>query len=243
VEDYPYLNPVPVGNITQELNSLVTVRLPGIDTTVYYYFSHFAIFYRIYVSDIPESGTLQLDRNVLTRINPSLSSDYFALEPYLSTENKINTSSVGAQFRSRNYYFLEVEGDSLDSILGRPASGNIPAKTLRLDFGAAGSRPSLRLSWGGNEAGYTLYRSNGSSYGTSFIPRPDRYFVNTQELSNPSNIGAGSNLDLAAKSGMSPGPRYTYASFYIAAVGMDPVNYSPIYSIPAFLGILRLPDP
>jgi hypothetical protein len=229
-----------VGNITQELNNLVTIRLPQVNLTDYYYFNHFTIYYRIYLSDIPEPGTVQLSREALNRINANLSSDYFALAPYLSSDNRVNTSSIGSQFRARNYYPLEAGGAEIEQVLGRSGSGNIPAKTLVLDFGT--QIPFMRLTWGNNEVLHFLYRSNGASYGGSFIPRPDRYFVNTSELSDPGNVSATTNADVSPKPNMSLGPRYTYASMYIVATGLDPVNYSPIYSAPAFVGILRLPD-
>jgi hypothetical protein len=239
MENYFYLYPVSPGNITTELNSRATVRLPlspqqVADSGEYNYFTNFIIYYRIYVSDVAESGSIQLSQAALNRINPSLASDYFSLEQYLSSETSVNTA-VGSLFRNRNYYPLELDGENIDrDVLGKGSVG----ETIIIDFPQIpGSVPSLTISTLGYGP-FSLYRSTG---GGNFFPRPNRYFINSSQLSAPENITAGVNVDTVNKYGIS-GPRYTYVSMYIVVSGIDP-NYSPIYSTPAFIGIFRLPDP
>ncbi|MDR0710166.1 MAG: hypothetical protein LBF77_08885, partial [Spirochaetaceae bacterium] len=51
IEDYPYLYPVPQGNITREFNSRATIRINSTENTTSSNspFYNYAIYYRIYV--------------------------------------------------------------------------------------------------------------------------------------------------------------------------------------------------
>ncbi|MDR0998358.1 MAG: hypothetical protein LBL70_04765 [Treponema sp.] len=187
-------------------------------------FTHYDIYYRIYVSDIQESGEIQRSRPAMERINPALANDYFYLEPYTSTNNNVNTSTANL-FRSRNYQVLSYEQGG--------GVGNGPGD-LELNFPVqTGSTPYL--TYGGT---YSLYRSNGSG---AFNPQPDRYFRNSPEISSSANVNSTINADVADRAGAS-GPRYTYAALYIVAVGLNKPAYTPFYSIPTFIGVFRLPD-
>jgi hypothetical protein len=95
------------------------------------------------------------------------------------------------------------------------------------------------LTVGGGE--YTLWRSNGNG---SFTPRPEnRYFVNSPELYDPDNINDNVNADVTNKSSFSGSARHTYVCMYIVATGLDTATFTQIFSTPAFVGILRLPNP
>jgi hypothetical protein len=235
IEDYYYLYPVPPGNITLELNSRATLRLPLSPGQVspsgeYYYFRHFSIYYRIYVSDVPESGGIQTSPSALSVINPTLASDYSRIAPYLSSETNVNTA-IATLFKSMNYHPLALFGQNIDGVLDDGAVG----KTIVISFPQEpASVPRLIID---NNA-VALYRSNGDGL---FNPRPDRYFVNSSPLSDPGNINSAVNADVADKSGAS-GPRYTYAAMFIVVTGVDP-NFSLVFSTPTFIGIFRLPDP
>jgi hypothetical protein len=165
-------------------------------------------------------------------------SDYNAIYPSTDTTNttSVNTS-VGSLFRNRRYYELALEGTDIrnvlsDSSFGRRAVINFPQNP--------GIYPALDITDNANNiiASYSLHRSNGEGI---FEPVPDRYFLNSSDLNSSSNITATRNMDIADRSGAPVSPRYTYVSMYIVVSGMDD-NYTPIYSNPTFIGILRLPE-
>jgi hypothetical protein len=228
IDDYYYLNAVPVGNIQSSASS-VTINLPNIDLQQFYYFTNFTIYYRIYISDIQELASLQLAQSVLTLINSTLSSDYFAILPYTTanTENTQVGMSVSTLFR--NYHVLGLEDISIEDVLDSSARG----RSITLDFlQIPGSIPYLQI---GNTS-YNLFRSNGSGI---FNPLPDRYFVNSSQLNSGENAISTINADVVNKD--DSGPRYTYVSMYIVVTGIDN-NFSPVYSIPTFIGIFLLPE-
>ena len=87
---------------------------------------------------------------------------------------------------------------------------------------------------------YILWRSDG---GGLFNPMPDRYFINSNELSSPDNINDQINADVANKADIPEGGmRYTYAAMFIVAVGFNPSTYSNIYSTPSLIHVFLLPD-
>ncbi|MDR0451370.1 MAG: hypothetical protein LBH26_08915 [Treponema sp.] len=228
IEDYAYLQPVPSGDIRITLNNMATVPLP--DQGIGSNFTHYTLYYRIYISDIPESGEIQRSRAAMDRINPALSTDYFYLEPYTNTNNNVNTSTA-TLLRNRNYQVLSYiqAGSELNDVVK-----NGPGD-LELHFPVlTGSIPYL--VYGGTA--YNLYRSNGSG---AFSPRPDRYFRNSSEINSGGNVSSTINADVVNKSNAS-GPRYTYAALYIAATGLSQPAYTPFYSIPTFIGVFRLPE-
>jgi hypothetical protein len=235
IEDYLYLYPVSPGNIWVELNTLAEINLPDIDLDDYYYFNYFTLYYRIYVSDIPVSGTIQLSRTALSRINPALYNDYAALEPYTNNESSVSTS-VASLFRNRNYYPLALQSAAIEDVLASNSLGKI----LRLDFAQTpGTYPSLQIIGPSGVARYVLYRSTG---GGVFSPRPNRYFLNAADLSRNDYLNTNFNADTARNSSMYGSDRHTYVSIYIVVTGID-MNISPIYSRPTHVGIFRLPDP
>lgn len=230
IEDYLFLYPVPAGDVHVELNTRVQVRLPNLNTTEYYYFTHFNLYYRIYISDVPLTNEINTagDRSL---INSALAGDYSAIEPYTVTTDTMNSTNTGSLFSGRKYYTLELESVDIERILNTAALG----QNIVLNFTQTpGTRPSLTM----DGQTYTLTRSNGNG---AFTPQPDRYFFNAPELNRSENAIATVNADVADKSGVS-GPRYTYAAIYIAVVGIQTPAYTPIYSRPTFVGIFRLPE-
>jgi hypothetical protein len=69
----------------------------------------------------------------------------------------------------------------------------------------------------------------------------NRYFVNSDDINNGAYINTATYTNLDVQNNSVSGPRYTYASMYIVAYGMD-LSYSNIYSAPTFIGVFRLPD-
>jgi hypothetical protein len=237
IEDYLFLYPVWSGNIQRELNYRATIRLPDLDLNEYYYFTHFAFYYRIYISNIAEPGDIQLSSSYLANINQSLSSDYFAFEPYINNDTVISTS-MATVFTNRKYYSLELAEGNVNDVLGsglqKDSNNRLSENTVVINFAPTqGTHPTLIV----NNQSYSLYRSTGNG---TFSPAPNRYFLNTSELNRSENAIATINADVADKSNIS-GQRYAYAAVFILVTGTDP-NYTPIYSRPAYVGIFRLPE-
>jgi hypothetical protein len=232
IEDYIYLYPVQDGNINVRLTENAAIRLPAADFADSQYFTHFAIFYRIYVSDIlipAVNNTTEMQT-----INAALYSDYNSIYPSTSSNSSstsVNTS-VGSLFSTRRYYELELEGAAIESILDYGVLGS----ELSIDFpNQINVRPTLSINGG---APYTLWRSTGNN---AFNPAPDRYFVNSDELNRTENAVATVNGDVVDKAGIS-GRRYAYVSMYIVKIGRDSSTLATIYSSPTFIGVLKLPD-
>jgi hypothetical protein len=226
IEDYYFLYSVPPGNIQVTLNNRATIQLPSLSAE-YYYFTNFTIFYRIYISGIQESGTIQTSQASLSAINSYLSSDYFAIEPYTKSDTSVS-SSTASLFQGRGFYKLELQNAIIDNVL----SNDVMGQTLILDFPVTGARPYLNI----DGSSHILYRSTGEG---SFNPVPNRYFLNTPDLNSSANVSSTVNADVANRSGIS-GPRFTYAAMYIVVTGIDS-NFTPIYSAPTFIGIFALP--
>jgi hypothetical protein len=228
IEDYLYLYPVPESNITIQLNSKATIQLPPSGNYDSVSNFHFTLFYRIYISGTSLDSVAVSDYSVL---NPTLASDYSVLLPYTDTSSTstVNVSAVGTVFRNRNYYTLELESANIDSVLASGAGD----MTLTLDFlQNPGWIPVMEI--GG--VSYKLFRSDG---GGNFKPEPDRYFCVSEDLTDSAKASSLANADVVSASG-TPVEKHAYAAFYIVASGMNS-NFSPVYSAPAFVGILRLP--
>jgi hypothetical protein len=144
-------------------------------------------------------------------------------------------------FRGRRYENLSLEGENIDTVLGRAQS--ILGSTLFFDFSHSNRVPSVTITYqdGSVSPSYILLRSNGNGL---FNPLPaDRRFINRDELSSSGNITSTINADVENRSGITvQDPRFTFAALYIVAVGMDE-NYSYIYSTPALIHVFQLPEP
>jgi len=223
IDEYYYLPQVPEGGVTVNLNTEAILNLPDIsNNNEYYYASSYTIFYRIYASDFLTSSSTDI-----ARISPSLASDYNYFSSYT---NPANTTSItsSSTFKSRNYFELEFDGTKDIDIL--PKSGG----TFRIRFPVIPwSVPAASLN-GGQE--FFLFRSSEM---ISPQPRNDLFFRNTPELRSYENANANINADVAGRSGEM---QYAYVSMYIVATGVNPGNFTPIYSKPAHISIFRLPD-
>jgi hypothetical protein len=231
IDDYVYLSPVQESEINIRSNTQATIRLPSPNSSEVTYFTHFAIFYRIYISSSLQSG--QITPELMRTVNTTLYSDYNGIFPSSSNNSSNSTSTtntaVGSIFSSRRYYDMDLEGAAIESVLDKDSQG----ETLLIEFSSA-DRPFLTL--GGGRA-YALYRSNG---GGAFDPKPDRYFVNHSDLTSGANLTASINADVA---GPSPsGSSYTYVSMYIVKAGRDPQSLASVYSAPTFIGVFKLPS-
>jgi hypothetical protein len=229
IENIPFVDPIPQGNITQAMNNRAVVRVsvdsPG--TT----FTNFSVFYRVYVSDTLQASTTTT--SVYSAINSTLASDYNYFRNYIGSTTQVNVN-MDSLFRNRGYKYLVLEdptNNNINAILSESSFG----QSLVFDFSSS-KRPTMTL---GNNT-YVLWRSDG---GGLFSPRPDRYFVNSYELSSPDNINDQINADVVNKAGLPEGgTRYTYAAMFIVAVGFNPSTYSNIYSTPSLIHVFLLPD-
>jgi hypothetical protein len=236
LEDYPYLPPVE--SVTrEELNTRAVITLP--DMGEVNYFNQFVLFYRIYISDIPmQSEITSADMNEL---NPALLADYSYFSTYTAaTSSTVNLSTL---FSNRHYYTLAVEGGTIETLLGSGLLAN-RTRTITLDF-SENATPQLFIG----AIPYDAIRSNG---GGAFTPQPvnSRLFINTPDLYDANNAISITNTtttvnaDVVAKAVASqivPGI-VTYAAMYIAASGIDVNTLAPIYSVPTFISVFRLPS-
>jgi hypothetical protein len=233
IETYKYLDWVDPG-IPMRLNTTAYVTLPD---EQYSYFRYFVIYYRIYISDLPVET---VDTGLLAQINSSLHSDYNYFLSYTNSQSTTVPTTMGNTFSGRKYFSLELEYASIESVLD---SGG---KVVTLDF--SDNPPTLvmgdiRTPPSTPYARYQLSRntrSGNTPYANNY------YFVNSDDINNAAHISADSsniNQDIQKNDqGSASGPKYTYASMYIVAHGLDDSNFTNIYSIPTFIGVFRLPD-
>ena len=231
LEDYPIINPVRQANITTELNNRAIVRIPTNNSGTS--FTHFIIFYRIYVSNRSEPSPGSVN---FSTINTVLASDYNYIRPYIDSDTLINTN-MDSLFSGRGYKYLFFEnGDINDVLSASPPS--VLGNTLIFDF-TSGKNPTMTM--GSNV--YTLYRSNGNG---TYNPRtdwPDYYFVNKNDLWNTDYINSNTNADVVNMSGLTNSSplHFTYAALFIVAAGINPNTYSYIYSTPSLIHVFELP--
>jgi hypothetical protein len=234
IEDYLYLNSVGEGSISLVApNTTATITLPNFNTSEYYYFTNFSLFYRIYVSDVNNVIPYPYYSSDLSRINNTLASDFSSLSYYTSNTTTVITN-LGSQFSNRKYYTLELQEASIESVLSSSSLGN----RITLDF-STGRAPVLIVgASSASEQIYTLRRTGGDG---NFFPVPsNRLFFNTSDLNSSANATALINNDVADKSSAA-GSRYTYVSIYIVTTGRD-MNFTPLYSRPTHVGIFFLPE-
>ena len=228
IEDFPYISPIPDGNIRREFNDRATVPIPNVYEASP--FLRFEIFYRIYVSDILINSTTS--PGVFRDISTTLDSDFNNINQYIGSTTQVNVD-MGRHFEGRGYYRLHVDGGYFaNSVLTQSVWGT------RLEFDFSSGR-SPRMTAGGTT--YTLWRSTGTN--RTFQPQPDRLFLNREELSRPENITAELNADVVNKQNITAGvPRYTYVAMFIMAVGINAATYTEVYSTPALVHVFQLPN-
>jgi hypothetical protein len=236
IETYKYLDPVP--GIPMTLNTTAYISLPGGQPN---YFRYFIIYYRIYISGIPVDA---VDTGALAQINPALHSDYTYFYSYTNSQSTVAPTAMGTTFAGRKYFPLELENGSIENVLG---SGGM---VITLDFAANPQfKPSLIMGDLRTPeqpgAPYTRYQLSRNTRNDNTPYANNYYFVNSDDLNNGDHISSDSsrvNQDVQNSAQSISGRKYTYASMYILAHGLDDSNFTNIYSIPTFIGIFRLPD-
>ena len=241
LDDYVYIYPVNQGNIVQHSSDRATVPINSDNGTVHG-FSNYIIFYRIYISEDLFLSTISDNFN---NINPLLLSNHNSIRPLIGSET-FGNRNLEAIFRDLGFYFVEVQGASIDNILGTSVlpPGN-QTTFLEFDFGHEGDPNMTIIHPGSGSSSYTLFRSSG---GGSFTTRPlgDRTFNDSTDLKNREYINNDVNADVADLRRNNvlvheDDMRYTYAAFYIAAVGIDATTYTSIFSTPSLINVFLLP--
>jgi hypothetical protein len=111
------------------------------------------------------------------------------------------------------------------------------ANNNSVDIVFANTGPYLKINYSSGNSGELPLRRSADR----FTARPDRSFFNTTgsgNLSDGSIVNENSNADV--EKNQSSSGRYTYASLYIVAAGIDS-NFTAVYSRPKHVGIFRLP--
>jgi hypothetical protein len=225
IEQYYYL-PQPPQEIELTYNDSATVVITAIDQ--YYYAAYFSIFYRIYISNI-FIPNIDKSSGTLTRINPSLNSDYNAIFPSTDPTNTTAITAVNTLFKSRNYFELELIGENIKDILSKRGG------TLKLEFNKVDYPYSPYINFDDGSP-IAMKRS-----GELISPVPDYNFNNSSDLNNYNYANDNINADVSSISN-NISPRYAYVSMYIVAVGMNDGDFSTINSKPTHIGIFKLPD-
>ncbi|MCL2232441.1 MAG: hypothetical protein FWB99_05115 [Treponema sp.] len=236
MEGEPFIEPVPQADIERFSNNRAIVNLrhyPALSAQPA--FSHFAIFYRIYVSNIPEFSPSPATFNA---INPTLHSNYNTIRPFIDSDSLFG-ANMHDQFRRLGFWYLALEGNANINAILNNAIGNI----VEFNF-PSGENPFIRIGPGNiyDTAGnitnvHTLWRSND---GGRFTPVPEnRFFRNTDDLRNPEHIIPQRNADVANIAGER---QYTYAAMFIVAVGMNSSTFATVHSTPSLIHVFQLPD-
>jgi len=220
IDDVPFLYPIPDGNIRRDLFG-TTIFIPENNDVT---FTHFAVYYKIYVSDTDSDTPLIM----LHTINPTLAQDWDAISRHIDPEIPTNMN-MHDLFTGRRFFPLHLQ----EELINRVLSSSVLGMSVTFSFPLRGT-PWMTV--GG--VNYNLWRSDG--HGT-FETRPDRYFRNRQELSE--TIDSTINADVAPRANLAPGARVvTYAAMFIVAVGRNPVTQATLHSTPALINVFRLPD-
>ena len=224
IEDYPFIYPIPQSNVQQVLNNRSVVRIPDDNSATT--FSHFAIYYKIYISGSDQPSTTS-DASY-SAISQSLASDHNAAKSHIDSTTYVSVN-MDSFFSGRGFYQINLDGHNISEVLSTSVLGS----SLEFDF------PSRRVpTMTVGSSVYTLWRSTGNE---RFSPLPDRRFVNSEDLRNNANIDPSINADVVDITGQGD-RRYTYAALYIVAVGINMSTYSFIYSTPALIHVFQLPD-
>jgi len=242
----PFIEPLFEANITREFNdrALVDFRaypaqaLDPLDP-----FSHFAIFYRIYISDTPVPATTT---DTFNAINPTLHANFNTVSPFIDSDTLIGTNMHNL-FSGMNFRYLSlgtmtvtdgvatITPQDINAVLNRA----IGTYVVEFNFSQSQQIPVIRL--GGSE--YVLLRATGHQ-GIGFTPRPEhRLFLNSLDLRNPDFINVNENADVVDRAGIDPMRRdFTFVAMFLVAVGMNSATFATVYSTPSLIHVFQLPD-
>jgi hypothetical protein len=219
IEENPYLEAVPIGNIFPNLANSVEVFLPNYSSVQY--FTNFVIYYRIYTSSYLELSTITEGYN-FSFINNDLQNHFNGIKPYTATDS-VSGVSLDSIFSRYRYYTLELQNALIDIVLNG-------GSRLTIEFPEPGLSTLTRVNISPPSVVTGVMLRSGK-----FTHQPDRFFNNASDLI--ANANQNINADVSGGANV-----HRYVSMYIAAAGRDQQNLSIIYSKPTWLGLFRLKD-
>ena len=178
LEGEPFIFPITEDRITRFMNDRAVINLLHHENADQPAFSHFAIFYRIYISDTYVAATTT---DTFAHINTTLNADFNHVAPFIDSDTLIGTN-MHILFTGRNFRYLELE--QRYPVAQQVETNQILREMLghqEVEFSFEHSPPTL--SFDGRT--FTLLRATGHPGLPSFQPHPDRRFVNTIDLRNP----------------------------------------------------------
>jgi len=229
IEELYYLPQVPESAIDRKFNTSAEIRIPVnlLNSVDYSYATGYAIFYRIYFSNIDDDN---INENIKSNNYdyPGLSADYSYLYPYT---NPVDTTSIMSSntFSSRRYYELELENKDISIFLKSGGTFDIQFPIIY-----RGDKPSIEYNNDGIKI--NLLRSDDRG---AFNPKPDKYFLNSDDLKKTEYANSTYNADVWLNNNSQND--VAYVSMYIVAVGVHPTNFSRLFgSKPTHIGIFKL---
>ena len=208
-----YIYLAPVTSISRTIDT-ISVTLPNGDQPDVF-FSGYSIYYKIYKSS--RNLTTVISTADFSSINKTMASDYAKIAPYLSTD-ALSAINMDAFFTSSSYgltFFklqTQTESENIDNLL----NGSNSSFAIKTD-----DTSGLVIEISSTK--YTLVRSVSNSQ------TPNK-FIYSDNLSGDDVI--------VSEEGP---PTTAYVLFFIVAYGVDEYG-SPIFSRPAMLGVLQLPQ-
>ena len=160
IEEFFYLPQVPESSIKVSMNANATISIPSIDSVEYYYFTNYAIYYKLYTG---------ADYYSDLSFNTDLRNDYNAFFPYTNPANTTSGGSIDNLFKTRNYYELKFEGESNNSMM--PSTGG----TLEITFPTSNIEYPYASLRNTSKSNVRLCRSINE-------PVPDQFLLNSPEL-------------------------------------------------------------
>lgn len=228
IDEYAYLLPIRGDEISLTANTGAVVPIPNNDPTI---FTNLIILYRIYMSNTDDQSPAPEN---FRYINSALDSHYRSINVYNYTSDRVfSASNLDSLFINNGYKYLYLENISTHKILQMDDLNPSDVLNEKLIFNfptnlsAGGPYPAMSITSGGN---YNLLREQQS--GLNDIS--DRYFINNGELlkNNPADVNPNTaeNANIA------------YVAMFIIAMGLNDVEYTPIYSNPTLIHVFRLPS-
>ncbi|MDR2701889.1 MAG: hypothetical protein LBB72_05610 [Spirochaetaceae bacterium] len=231
IENYIYLDAVETV-IDTDVNKAQFI-LPNTNTSTEEYFRYYAIYYRIYLSDLDLTGTINT-ATLRNSINPVLNSHFNSIEPYIDNENYA-PSGIYSVFTRLNYFSLYVTlEDKINEV--EPGARLKPGELVSLDFTDSSKGPFMTVN---NDPSTSLYLFR-SSNANPYPQKDDRLFFWTDDLFESDNINAERNRDVEKPvTNFNELNKTAYVSMYVLAVGID-TTFSPVYSRPCHIGIFKI---
>ncbi|MCL2206028.1 MAG: hypothetical protein FWB82_05855 [Treponema sp.] len=248
LEGEPFIEAIHSDRIERSFNDRATLDVTGY-TPHPTAFSHFAIFYRIYISDTPVPSTTT---DTFPQINPTLNADFNAIATYIDSETFVGVN-MHTLFTGRGFRYLALA--RLDPAMPPPhlvpvdtnsVLASMVSEVVEFSFeGGWQTHPVMRFvnrPIGDPDREFVLWRAT-SHDGIAFDPQPNRLFFNTAELRNAAYINPNMNADVADRTGIPAASRlHTFAALFIVGVGMDHATFSTVYSTPSLIHVFLLPN-